>query len=162
MFYDCPAGTFNVINKNQSLSDIAKNNSITTNELLQSNAFLNPSYYLAGQVIVIPCDGDISKGIYTVGEGETLCDVLRKSNASAAEIISLNPKTDIFDLHNGDKLNIPLKKIRRGEYHTIKAGESIKDISEKFGVTQLELLRLNPNLRPSEFTAGQTIRINNN
>ena len=161
MQFDCPKGVFKKINKGENLSVIAKNNSMTSEELLNANAFLNPAYYLTGQVIVIPYDENSVKGVYIVKENENLCDILRKSNTSAAELISLNPTIDIFSLKAGDELNIPLKPIKCGEYYAIQRSENLSSLSKKFGISQLELLRLNPNLRPSEFIFGQTIRISN-
>ena len=147
MQFDCPAGIFKKINKGENLATISENNSMTSESLLNANAFLNPTYYLTGQVIVIPYDEKSVKGIYRVKEGETLYDILRKSNTSAAELISLNPNLDIFNLKCNDELNIPLKQIKCGEYYTIQENEDLISLSKKLGITQLELLRLNPNLK---------------
>ncbi len=157
----CPMGKFRSIKANESIADIADEYGMTTNELLMTNACLNPTYYLSGQIIIVPDKKGSCYGIYTVSEGDGLSDILRKTDISAAELIKLNPNTDIFALASGDKLMIPLHQIDAGKYHRIEDSEDLSVLSSRFGISPLQLLRLNPNLRPSEFTSGQTIRISN-
>ena len=159
MCNDCPVGSFKVLGKGEGLGAFAEKHSLTSEQLLDANPFLNPSYYICGQVVVIPDSSGGQRGVYSVERGETLCEVLRKTDSSAAELMALNPGTDIFSLKSGDRLNVPLKRLSRGVFYRMKEGEDLSSLSESTGIPQLELLRMNPNLRPCEFTYGQTVRI---
>lgn len=161
MQYSCPIGKFRVIDKDESISAIAEKYAISTNKLIETNPYLNPTYYLAGQVIVVPDECGMDYGMYTVSKGENLCDVLRKSDISAAELISMNPSTDIFMLEEGVTLKLPLKEVNSCQYYTLKSGENLQSICKKYDISKIILLKMNPNLRPSEFVEGQTIRISN-
>lgn len=159
MCNDCPMGSFRVLGKGEGLQSVTEKHSLTSEQLLDANPFLNPSYYICGQVVVIPDASGVRRGVYSVARGETLCDVLRKTNASAAELMALNPCADIFSLKCGDRLNVPIKRLSGGEFYRMRQGEDLSSLSRSTGKTQLELLRMNPNLRPCEFTSGQTVRI---
>ncbi len=161
MEYVCPMGKFRAIKANESIADIANEYDMTATELLISNPGLNPTYYLSGQIIIVPDKKGPGFGIYTVNEGDGLSDILRKADISAAELIKLNPNKDIFALSSGDKLMIPLHQIDAGKYHMIEESENLSTLASRFCISPLQLLKLNPNLRPSEFTSGQTIRISN-
>ena len=47
-------GDFYVICRGETLCHIAKKNGIMLTELLEMNPYLNPSYYLVGQTILVP------------------------------------------------------------------------------------------------------------
>ena len=87
-------------------------------------------------------------------KGELLCDILRKADLSACELISYNPKADIFNLSEGDRLIIPIKSVDEKNYTILGENENLLTLSKKLDKSQIELLKLNPNLRPSEFSAG--------
>ena len=50
----CKYGTFYTIRRGETLSVIAGRCGICLAELLNMNPYLNPAYYLAGQVIIVP------------------------------------------------------------------------------------------------------------
>ena len=156
---DCPCGHFLSLKENDSLKKIAQENGITLCELLENNPCLNPCYYVSGQVIIIPDNSPEKRGIYTVVKGELLCDILRKADLSACELISYNPKADIFNLSEGDRLIIPIKSVDEKNYTILGENETLLTLSKKLDKSQIELLKLNPNLRPSEFSAGRSVRI---
>lgn len=160
MCSDCPCGRFISFNKGDSISRISQKNSLTEREVLDANPYLNPTYYICGQVVVLPDESEDKRGLYRVKSGETLCDVLRKTNSSAAEIIAVNPNMDIFHLNAGDELNVPIKKLSSSnDFCRMTDGENLSTLSARTGIPPLELLKMNPDLRPSEFCSGQTVRI---
>ena len=50
----CVCGDFYVIGKGETLHGIAEKFGISHEQLLERNPFLNPLYYLVGQVILVP------------------------------------------------------------------------------------------------------------
>ena len=50
----CKYGIFYTIRRGETLSVIAGRCGISLSELLSMNPYLNPAYYLAGQVIIVP------------------------------------------------------------------------------------------------------------
>ena len=160
MHTGCSKGSFYELKKGETLADIIPAGA-DINGFLAANPYLNPLYYLSGQVVVIPHASEPPCGKYTIAYGETLYDVLRKTNISAAELMAANPETDIFRLSAGMQLELPLKQVDNRCFYTLKQGEDLKSVAAKYAISINELLRLNTNLRPSEFTCGQTVRVSN-
>ena len=50
----CEYGNFYVMGRGETLFMIADRFGISLAELLKMNPYLNPAYYLAGQVIIVP------------------------------------------------------------------------------------------------------------
>ena len=113
---------------------------------------------------------------HTVNPGETLFSLSRKYGVSESEILFYNP--DAKDLKAGSILYIPQPErpladvtlpetppegqfpLSEGQFfeHTIVSGETLWSLSRRFGVTEEELIGLNPVLK-EEFPAGITIRV---
>ena len=49
-------GYFYVIRRGETLAEIAERHGITFAELLEMNPYLNPSYHIVGQTILVPRD----------------------------------------------------------------------------------------------------------
>lgn len=104
--------------------------------------------------------------------GETLYSISRKYNVPESEIIFLNPEAK--NLKAGSKIYVPVKEPLEevlpvpvadkpsadSKYfeHTIESGETIWGITQKFNVTDEELIALNPVLKDA-FPAGVVIKI---
>lgn len=102
----------------------------------------------------------IAQQMHTVKIGETLYSVSKKYGVSMQDILKANPDMD-HGLKAGKDIvipvitssdTIPYKKYR------LKAFESFYSINNEFGVSQTELLELNPELK-NGFRAGKYIKI---
>ncbi|MBQ4061604.1 MAG: LysM peptidoglycan-binding domain-containing protein [Christensenellaceae bacterium] len=151
----CKKGSFYVIKKGETLSGIASRFNMNFAELLSSNPYLDPSYYIPGQTIVIPYGCMVKQ--YTVSQNDTLADILRRFDTDAKTLRRLNPSDDMLSLMPGKQINVPDK--RSGADYIIRDEDTLESIAVRFGTDIVELLRKNPNLRPNEFVAGQGIRV---
>ncbi len=112
--------------------------------------------------------------IHTVKPSETLYSISRKYNVSLEDMRQANPGLT-NDLSIGQKLRIPMhlakasksekenqEKIFEGtsfSYYTVKPKETVYRIAKNFGISQNELIRMNPKIRVEGLKAGQKIRI---
>lgn len=116
-----------------SLSEIARQYNLTTDELAAYNNITNPDYIQAGQDLNIPgcglnptvtptidpllgAGGDISQPVYdnstsqityTVVEGDSIYELSERFGVTMTQIITLNPIADIDLISVGQQLVIP-------------------------------------------------------
>jgi LysM repeat protein len=153
----CGHGAFYTIRRGETLCRIAKRNKISVETLLKSNPFLNPSYYVPGQVIVLPYSKQMIAH-YTLGKNERLADVLRRYDMDISTFCSLNPKVDPMSLREGSRVKVR-KNNPWGTRYTVKHGDTIVSVAEKFGLRVSGLLAANRDFKPSEFKPGMVLYI---
>ena len=105
--------------------------------------------------------------------GETLYSIAKQFNVSVSEILFFNP--DAKNLKSGSKIMIPVEKKEENKLvetdlntdttntehyfeHVIESGETLWGITHKYGVTDEDLIALNPVLETG-FPAGVVIKI---
>ncbi len=154
----CVKGAFYVIKKGDTLGGIARRRGITLEELLRMNPYLNPSYYLQGQIIVLPYSGR-AVVYYTLGKNERLSDVFRNYNMDLTTFCALNPDISPAGLKAGQRIRIVREAGPYGSEYTLIPGDTIVSVAERFGISAGELLGANRNIKPREFVAGVTVRI---
>jgi LysM repeat protein len=101
---------------------------------------------------------DETKFIYhKLGPGDTIYSLSKKYDVSEDQIISSNPKLDIYSLPVGTEIAIPKKQLMADQkkfenqtdtffFYKVAKGESLSSISRKYGVTVKELRRENSGL----------------
>lgn len=157
--YGCVRGTFYAIRRGESLFRIAQRNGVLLDDLLAANPYLNPSRYVAGQVIVIPPQKKREpQAYYTLGEQEGLFDVLRKFHMDLTSFCMLNPDINPMNVKPGMRVGV-LQQSFKGHWHLIAPGEDIVSVAQNHGLMVSELLCANENLRPSDFEPGRRVRI---
>ena len=108
---------------------------------------------------------------HVVLPGETLYSISKKYGITEAEILFLNPGAK--NLRAGSKIFLsnnsasgqekivmpgPLEEVENYAMHTIVSGETLWGVSHKYGVTEQQLIALNPVLKTA-FPAGVAIKI---
>ena len=108
--------------------------------------------------------------LHTVTKGQGLYSISRMYGVTEADIIALNPGSDVV-IKAGEQLRIPQsKKIQAytetttksatGErFHTIKTGETLYRLTVIYGLTAREICSANPGLSAENFKVGQVIII---
>ncbi len=97
-------------------------------------------------------------GIYTVREGDTLADILRKTGASARELAARNARSNLLHLQPGDRLRVPRAAAAPGaRTYRVRRGEDVYTLARKFGRSAVSLLQANPHLLPGEICRGAQI-----
>lgn len=93
---------------------------------------------------------------YSVQQGETLYSIATKHGVTVDQILVANAGVSAETLKAGATLIIPQQKTQSGiansncrEMHRVKKGETIYGISAKYGITEAQLLKANPEIKSS-------------
>ncbi len=146
------------VKKGDSLYSIANNYGITVNELKELNNLTSNNLSI-GQQLKLPTtetDSDIKDtNTYTVKSGDTLYSIASKYDVTVNELKTTNNLTT-NSLSIGQKLIIPGESTTDTNTYTIKKGDSLYSIANKYGTTVTELKNLN-NLTTNTLSIGQIL-----
>ena len=97
--------------------------------------------------------------MHTVTKGQSLYSIASMYNVTIDEIIQLNPESK-ERIKAGEALKIP-QKANNGQptYHTIQSGETLYQLTVRYGVTAQDICRANPGLSAKNFRVGQVVAI---
>lgn len=156
----CTRGAFYAIRRGESLLQIARRSGLDLTDLLKANPYLNPNYYIPGQVIVIPPVRVHSRSqSYTVEEGEGVFDVLRKFHMDFTTFCRLNPDISPMSLQGGQRVRVPAQVPMAGSWYTMKPDDTLVSVAQRCGMPVSALLGLNEHLRPGDFKEGARVRV---
>ncbi|WP_139264011.1 LysM peptidoglycan-binding domain-containing protein, partial [Bacillus licheniformis] len=99
---------------------------------------------------------------YTVKKGDTLSEIAQKYNTTVKALQSLNNIKDPNKIYVGQKLKISgsaVKTSNKKQYYTIKAGDTLSEISKRFNTSIKSLQAWNDIKNPNKIYAGQKIRV---
>jgi len=161
-----PSGGGNTytVKSGDSLWSIANKYNTTVNELKSLNS-LTSNNLSVGQILLVPgsTGGTGTSGnTYTVKSGDSLWTIANKYNTTVNELKSLNNLTS-NNLTIGQVLKLPTGASSGGtvvgeNVYTVKSGDSLWSIANKYGITVNELKSLN-NLTSNNLTIGQTLKV---
>ncbi len=160
----CTHGAFYAIRKGESLLQIARRNGLDLTDLLKANPYLNPGYYIPGQVIVIPPTRIRAQSdTYMVEEGEGVFDVLRKHRMDYTTFCLLNPGVNPMALKCGQQVCVSprTETSKKGRWYMMRQGETLLSVAQTHSIPVSTLLGLNDHLRPSDFKEGTRVRVPN-
>ena len=157
--YIAPSGSnYYTVKSGDSLWSISKKFGITVDELKQANN-LTSNLLSVGQNLLIPTKNEQNTNEYIVQKGDTLYAIANKFNTTVDNLKSLNNLTT-DSLSIGEVLKIP-SSIPSTNAYTVKSGDTLYAIANKYNTTVNELKELN-NLTSNTLSIGQTLKIPNN
>ena len=151
-----------IVKRGDTLYSIARDNNITVSELKQLNNLSNNTIYIGQQLLLkkrieeeLPNEND---KLYIVKKGDTLYSISRKLNISVDTLKSLN-KLNSNDIYVGQQLILeePENQVEYDIY-TVKKGDSLWSISQKYNINVNELIKLN-NLDNTTLQINQTLKV---
>lgn len=163
--------TVHTVRSGESLSVIATRYGKSTSELTRYNN-LRSSKLAIGQKLKIPASGYITQTVkvtptvHTVRSGESLSVIAAGYGKTSKELISYN-KLRSSSLAIGQKIKIPnngnqvakvTKVPAKPRVHTVRSGESLSVIAQRYAKTTTQLKSYN-NLRSTSLAVGQKIKI---
>jgi membrane-bound lytic murein transglycosylase D len=175
--YDVRADGLYVVERNDTLWDIARGLSVSVDSLCAANGLSRNSVISPGQRLRIPDGATVSTAAsassagapsgstYVVRSGDTLYDI---AGAHGVSVSSLKRSNGINGsrIHPGDVLRIPepsgtasaTRAAGGGTTYRVRRGDTLYDIARKFGVSVSELKRAN-GLRGSRIYPGDVLKI---
>ncbi|MBU1706433.1 LysM peptidoglycan-binding domain-containing protein [bacterium] len=176
------------VRRGETLSHIAQKYSSTVREILSmpQNARVKPRSMKPGQTIYVPISpqhlasntqprttrtstsAPDSRITYTVQKGQTLGGIARILGVSVHELCSWNSINDRNQIYPGQKLvvRVPSDMIASGEktplYHTVRRGDTVWDIANRYGRQTSDILRWNNLSKRSHIYPGQKLRVKPN
>lgn len=156
------SGTYTV-KSGDSLWKIANEYGLTVAELKSLNGLTSDNLSI-GQVLKVSNSSgssNSSSNTYTVKSGDSLWKIANEYGITVNELKSLNDLTsDILSI--GQVLQIPSSSSSNnsGSTYTVKAGDSLWNIANKYGITVDELKNLN-NLTSNTLSIGQILKVPN-
>lgn len=96
---------------------------------------------------------------YIVQPGDTLSGIALRYGTTYQTLASLNQISDPNLIYPGQTIRVPEGGAPSARYYTIRPGDTLSGIAERFGTTVSTLQRLNGIEDPNLIYAGSTIRI---
>lgn len=163
----CPAGSQTYrVQRGDSFYLIARKFGIGVRTLMNANPTIAAGRLLVGDILCIPVGEGrscpVGSSAYTVQQGQSVVDVMLASNVSMRALREYNEDIRLTALRPGDVLCVPPSGDRGlcengGPVYRLQEGDTLDEIAQLNGTNVEQLLRLNPNLLPSDFVAGQVI-----
>ncbi|HEX3044483.1 MAG TPA: LysM domain-containing protein [Bacillota bacterium] len=170
MSVQCPPGaTTYIIRAGDTLFSLAERFGTTVAAILAANPGLDPNALQVGRTICIPAvprPGTCPAGRtpYIIRAGDTLFSLAERFGTTVAAILAANPGLDPNALRIGQNICIPGVLPPTGcptgtTTYTIRAGDTLFSLAQRFGTTVAAILAANPGLNPNALRIGQNICI---
>lgn len=144
-----------IVQPGDTLYKIANKYNMTVNELKTLNNLTNNVLNIGQRLKVVKNDMPAAN-VYIVKSGDSLYSIAKRYGVSVDELKRVNNKTSNL-LTIGESLKIPLDN-QDNNYYTVKSGDSLWSISQKFNTTVDNLKRLN-NLNSNILSIGMNLKI---
>lgn len=155
-----------------TLSSIAAKFGTTVANLVAINNISNPNLIYVGEVLKLPTDTGISSGAssnqydssYVVQAGDTLSGIALRFNTTVNYLARINGITNPSLIYPGEVLKIESSGVSAQQnssniVYTVKAGDTLSAIAQRFGTTVNSLVSLNGIGNPDRIFVGQTLII---
>lgn len=147
-----------IVQKGDSLWSIANKFNMTVSELKNLNNLKN-NLLSIGQVLKIKDSSNNGKTTYTVQKGDSLWVIANKYGITTEELKSYNNLTSNL-LSIGQVLKIPQGKTSTENIYTVKKGDSLWTIANRYNTT-VEKIKVLNNLTSNLLSIGQQLKIPN-
>ena len=153
---DDNSGNTYTVKLGDSLWSIANKYNTTVNELKSLNN-LSSDVLQIGQVLSVPSNSVSVGNTYTVKSGDSLWSIANKYNTTVSNLKSLNNlSSDVLQI--GQVLNVPSNSVSAGNTYTVKSGDSLWNVANRYGISVAELKSLN-NLSSDVLQIGQVLNV---
>lgn len=147
-----------IVQKGDSLWSIANKFNMTVSKLKNLNNLTN-NLLSIGQVLKIKDSFNNGKTTYTVQKGDSLWVIANKYGITTEELKSYNNLTSNL-LSIGQVLKIPQGKTSTENIYTVKKGDSLWTIANRYNTT-VEKIKVLNNLTSNLLSIGQQLKIPN-
>lgn len=163
------AFTLHEVRQSETLYSISKLYGLTTGDIKDFNPGLTDTIR-TGQIIKIPGEENFTSEskkpavtiknytVHKVSSGETLYSIARQYGVNIDSVYAYNTGLS-SGIYPGQEIRIPLRR-NPVDYisHTVRSGEKLQTISEKYNVSKKDIKNENPD-KGNKYVEGETIRI---
>ena len=159
----CPPGSETYrVQRGDSFYLIARKFGVSVRALMNANPNIAAGHLLVGDILCVPVGEGrscpVGSSAYTVRPGQSVVDVMLSSNVSLRALREYNEDIRLTALRPGDVLCVPPSGDRGlcengGPVYRLQEGDTLDEIAARNGTNVEQLLRLNPNLLPSDFVS---------
>lgn len=96
---------------------------------------------------------------YVVQSGDTLSEIAERYGTTYQTLAALNNISDPNLIHPGQTIRIPENSSSASQYYTIRSGDTLSEIAQRFGTSVNTLVSLNGISDPNLIYAGNKLRI---
>ena len=151
---------YHIVQSGDTLSEIAERYNTTYQVLASINGISNPNLIYPGQKIILPSgstNSGSSSSYYIVQSGDTLSEIAEKYNTTYQVLVSINGISNPNLIYPGQKIMLPSGS--SSLYYTVKSGDTLSEIAQKYGTTTQSLASINNISNPDLIYPGQVLRI---
>ncbi len=150
------------VEKGDTLYSISKMFDTDVNVLARLNGIPDPDYIEAGRVLRVPVtSAPESIRIYIVKDGDTLYEIGKRFGYGIDELAAYNDISNPDLIKIGQVIRFP--NTSGGDYedgvYTVKSGDTLWQIAEKFNIPFAELININMITNPDMIYPGQKLRV---
>ncbi|MBD3166268.1 LysM peptidoglycan-binding domain-containing protein [bacterium] len=176
---DQPPGTeksYHIVRGGDTLSEIAEKYHVGLSKLLRWNNLHRRSLIRPGQRLVVyrpkgstkVAAGTVKKNsdgqaVYKVVPGDSPWLIADRFGLSIGELLQANGMSSKDRIHPGDELILPNvdpdSAMAKVTYYTVKGGDTLIGIADRYGISMGELLRWNNITDPDALAVGQRLII---
>ncbi len=149
------------VRRGDTLYSIATRFGTTVEELRRLNGLTDTTIYV-GQKLKVPGAAQPGEGgttVYIVRPGDTLSSIAYRFGVDVRELARINHITDPSTIYVGQKLIIPVSAKSTAKLYTVRPGDTLSQIAERFGVSLQALMEANGITDPDAIYVGQVLRI---
>ncbi len=153
-------GATYTVKAGDTLSQIALRHNVNLAQLIALNNIKNPNLISIGQILQIPGAKPIpSNSSYTVKAGDTLYKIAKAYNVSVSSLATANKISNINLIRVGQILTIPGVTVKPVTQYTVKPGDSLYAIANRFNTTVHNLVVANNISNPNLIRVGAVLII---
>ena len=163
-------GQYYIIQSGDTLFSIANLFDTTPENILRFNPDIDPGNLPVGRRICVisatnqPVVCPLGTLPYNVNPGDTLLSIAVRFQTSVESLLQANPDINPNNLQVGQRICISQKFIDPPEcptrnFYVIRRGDTLRAIAASFGVSQNDIITINPGIRPGNLQVGQIICI---
>ena len=151
-----------IVKRGDTLYSIARDNNISVAELKNINNITNNTIYVGQELYlknkIVEEEPNENDDIYVVKKGDTLYSISKKLNISIDTLKALN-KLNTNEIYVGQQLILSNdKNSEEYDVYTVKKGDSLWSISQKYNISVKELIELN-NLNNLTLQINQKLKV---
>ncbi len=161
------------VRRGETLSQIAQQHGVSTQELAAMNNMQNADNVRVGQRLAVPGAGTVTTasggdGHHEVRRGETLSQIAQQYSVSTQELMAVNSLQNADQVHIGQELSIPgagdvavASAGGGGDARTyrVRRGDTLYEIAQREGVPITDLQQWNNMGRNDRITVGEVLQV---